>query len=109
MICAMMKASFDRLAATFSPAEALDAVRAGLVHLEADRFVTAVVASFDPAAGTLVYASAGHGPALLVRRGDAVPLPRTGPLLSSALPARPRDSEWMRLHSRRSWTSAKGA
>src|SRR5262249_4454241 len=47
MITAMLKASFDRIEDPLPPAETLLALREGLKNLEADRFVSALVASFD--------------------------------------------------------------
>jgi serine phosphatase RsbU (regulator of sigma subunit)/anti-sigma regulatory factor (Ser/Thr protein kinase) len=45
---------------------------------------TAVVARYDPGTGTLVWAQAGHPPALRARHGETVPLDRPhGPLLGA--------------------------
>lgn len=93
MITAMLKASFDRLTAPAPPSEVLGTLRAGLMNLEADRFVTAIVADLDAEKGTLVYASAGHGAALLVRRdGTLARLERTGRFLSAVVPPALGDS-----------------
>jgi len=93
MITAMLKASFDRLVAPARPSEVIEILRSGLLNLEADRFVTAFVADLDAARSTLVYASAGHVPALLHRPGGRVTvLERTGRFISSVVPHLAADS-----------------
>ncbi|CAN5534765.1 hypothetical protein BH23ACI1_BH23ACI1_29020 [soil metagenome] len=50
--------------------------------LEPHRFITLAVAILDPAAATLVYAAAGHPPALLLRAGGSThELDATGPVI----------------------------
>ena len=47
-----------------------------------EELVSLCVVVFDPAAGTMRYASAGHPPAWHWRRGEVSPLRSTGPLLT---------------------------
>lgn len=51
-------------------------------ELDSDRFVTAFLGIYEPESGSLVYASAGHEPGLLVRAsGEVEPLTEGGLLL----------------------------
>jgi serine phosphatase RsbU (regulator of sigma subunit) len=65
------------------PAQALEELNAQIsAQTTADEFVSLCVVVFDPAAGTLRYASAGHPAAWLWHDGEVRPLRATGPLLT---------------------------
>jgi sigma-B regulation protein RsbU (phosphoserine phosphatase) len=55
-------------------------------ELDPHRFVTAFLGVYAPASGTLVYASAGHEPALLLRHGGEVERLSEGGLLLGVFP-----------------------
>lgn len=81
-------ALLDALDLGLTPTDALD--HAARRFGRDDTFVTALVAVVDPRTGWCRYASAGHNPALVVRRDGTVDeLPRTGPLIGLAAGDRP--------------------
>ncbi len=64
------------------PGQALEELNAQLIDLERpEEFISVFVAVFDPPAGTVRYASAGHPPAWLCVERTPTALPATGPLL----------------------------
>lgn len=67
---------------SLSPARMLDELNTFSRHATKGRFATVFIAVFDPDAGTLTYAHAGHPPALLRRNGEVAQLTDgRGPLL----------------------------
>ena len=64
------------------PGQALEELNRQLTATRPEEFISLAVVLFDPAAGTLRYASAGHPPAFLLHGGEVRSLTATGPLIA---------------------------